>query len=273
MLDESALRYIGQIAIGDYNGKQERLAGTGTIALPENINIHDLEKYQPGRKRFRGALCTSDLADFVAYVKRQAKSECFIDADKLTACALFNLGSTEEPGHADWTATLSLRATAAYKALTGINGQRMDQRGIIDWIEDWKQAGGLQPVNEGGDQFYGALSKAVAAIRQVKIKATNETTTTQENFAASQSTFDKVEASSVLELPDGFTFTCVPYIGLPARTFFLRLAVLTGGKDPVLVLRVVQLEAAQEEFAREFKQVLQMELSGAAQLTIGTFKA
>ena len=54
-MDESAIKLIQETAIGAYNGKQERMP-VGTIALPNNYEVVDLERYQPGRRRFR-ALC------------------------------------------------------------------------------------------------------------------------------------------------------------------------------------------------------------------------
>lgn len=266
MLDESALRLLFQTAIGDYNGKQERLSGTGAIALPDNFNLHNLEPYQPGRRRFRGAFTTSSLADFISYVKAHG-GEGFIDADNLKARVFFNLGDKEAAGHADWHATLTPKPTAAYTAIQKINGARLDQKALTDWLEDWST--NLVPYIEGSE--YGSLGKAISAIRTITIKATSEQETTQQNFAASKSALDAVEAKSRLELPAGFGFVCTPYLGLQSRSFDLRLSVLTSSKDPVLVLRIVQMEAQQESIVQDFKRVLIDEIGDAAKLVIGNF--
>ncbi len=43
--------------------------------------------------------------------------------------------------------------------------------------------------------------------------------------------------------------------GLKERPFKLRLSIITGDR-PVLVLRIIQLEAVQEEMANEFRDLL-----------------
>ncbi|STF30642.1 CPS-53 (KpLE1) prophage protein [Escherichia coli] len=52
-----------------------------------------------------------------------------------------------------------------------------------------------------------------------------------------------------------FEFKCVPFEGLKERPFKLRLSIITGDR-PVLVLRIIQLEAVQEDMANEFRDLL-----------------
>lgn len=56
-------------------------------------------------------------------------------------------------------------------------------------------------------------------------------------------------------MPVAFEFRCVPFGGLAERPFKLRLSII-GGDDPTLVLRIVQLEAQQEDMANEFRDLL-----------------
>lgn len=278
-MDHDALKLLIQTAIGDYNGKQARLDGTGVIALPDNFKLHDLEQYRDFRRRFRGALRTNSLSDFVQYTARQAEElsengnsvQVFIDADKLAATAIFDLGSLVEPEHAEHTATLALDATAPYAAMLKINGQRLDQRTMIDWLEDWAEY--LTPYGaDPGDQK--PFSAAIGAIREVKITAKRETENTVGDFRQARSALDEVEASAKQGLPGGFLFRTEPYTGLPEREFRLRLAVMSGdGEKPSLNLRVIRLDLEQQEIAKDFKEVLFRELDGKAVLTIGTFKA
>lgn len=270
-MDESAIRLIQQTAIGDYNGKQERLNGTHTIALPSNFHLHDLEMYREHRRRFRGDMATSVLADFIAFTKNNVAPDQptvgFIDARTMGATVFFNLGTKELPGHGDHTATLSLEKTAAYAALLAINGKPLGQQTLIDWLEDWQDN-----VRVGG--FGGPLSSAIAAIRKITIAKKTEAESSVENFKATGSVLDEVEAKSSLGLPEKFVFTAEPYLGLAPREFVLQLRVLTGNAEraPSLVLRINQLEQAQEDIAQEFKAVLFRELDGAASLYIGGFK-
>ncbi len=43
--------------------------GADAVALPENFRIHDLEKFNLNRFRFRGALSTASIDDFTRYFK------------------------------------------------------------------------------------------------------------------------------------------------------------------------------------------------------------
>ncbi len=268
-MDESAIRLIQQTAIGDYNGKQERLAGTGVIALPDNFKLHNLEGYQLGRRRFRGVLTTNSVTEFVSYVKRHQGKEGFVDAENLSARVFFNLGDKEAPGHGDWQATLKLKATAAYAAVLAVADKQLTQKALIDWLEDWN--GFVVPGLFGNDG--GSLGHATTAIRKITTKAKSEVDSEQGDFKNSRSRLDsvEVEAAGGLRLPEGFTFKTEPYQGLPSRDFYLRLSARTSGDAPALVLRIVRKEEVDEQIATDFKRVLLDGLEGHTTLTIGTF--
>lgn len=286
MYNEEALKLLFQTAIGDYLGKQERLGGTGTIALPDNFNIHDLEKFQPVRRRFRGAYTTKVLADFVAYVIANAPAAApvdagaidtrnvqgYVDAEAFAANVIFNLYDDGLPGHADWIGSLKLDKTAAYNALLAINGKPQTQQQAIDWLEDW---GGLieAQTDVGGLLHPMTLGNAIAAIRQIKISAKREEESGVGNLRTTGSMLDEVAASSRLELPAVFHFKTAPYLGLTDRDFELQLRILTGDDKPKLVLRISYLEAVQEAIVTEFKEVLFRELDGRLPLYVGKFQA
>ena len=103
------------------------------------------------------------------------------------------------------------------------------------------------------------------------IKATSQRDSSVGDFSASRSSMDDIEAKSQETLPTAFLFQVVPFEGLGTSTINLRLSVITGEDKPVLKLRWVGEEAQREEFAIEFKQVLEHEVGGFVPLTIGTF--
>lgn len=268
MLDEPAILLLHQTAI-DADGARNRLLPEDTIALPSNYNIHDLEKFQIGRRRYRGSLETASLSDFVAYVRANTgDNQGFIDAEKLSAKVLFNLGTIDEPGHGDWTATLALKATAAFRALCGVQGKQLDQRDLIEWLEDWS----ANVVGFDGEGGFIPTSAAIEAIRKINIKSTKDSTHVQEDRRASRSAMEEVEASAGPSLPNRISFRCTPYLGLPERDFSLRLSVLTSHDEPLLVMRVVGYEEHLEAIAQDFKRALIEEVGDASTLTIGTFK-
>lgn len=242
---------------------------TPTIVLPEGCQVVTLEKWQAGRSRFRGIYSTHSLADFSAYVADRAiaTAKGFIDQDEMTCTLLFNLGTDENPGHADDRAVLKLKASAGYKAAQSIGGRAMTQKDLSDWIEDWNQY--LTPVDDEGKAI--PVAKAIAAVRTITIKATSESETTVGDTSASRSAMDQIEARSKETLPVCLDFKVIPFEGLGELVIRLRVSVITGGAQPALKLRWIGEEAQREAIAQEFKAVLDGKVGTAAKLSLGTF--
>lgn len=278
-MDASAISKIEDLSIlASGNAIPEQLKFR-LAALPGDVQLHDLEKFLFERVRFRGVLGTDSIADFVAYVQRhgseapiaaapgQTGAPGFIDAEKLSAHVLFNLGTREKPGHADDKAVLALKATAPYAAALAINGKPLQQKDAIDWLEDWAEQ--VTYSDAPGNPI--AAAAAIAALRRITIRATSESTNVETDFRATRTALEDVEAAGAGGLPAEVRFSCVPYTGLAGRVLRFRLAVLTGGDKPVVSLRMRNLEAEKEAIAQDFKRVLLSELEGYATLTIGTF--
>lgn len=248
---------------------------TQAILVPENYLVQSVEHLNHNRARFRGRMSTNSLPDFCRYVERRAPGQAaavpmaagFIDADSMSCQVFFNLGNEAEPGHADDTANLTLKPTAAYAAMRSIAGSRLSQTQLAEWMEDW--ADSLKVTGTSGEDI--PVGVAVQKIRTITIKATAERTSTESNFSAGRSAMDQIEAAHAEQQPADLLYTIKPYEGLQARTFTLRLSVITGGDKPVLVSRWVQQEAQEEEIAQEFKGVLTSEIGGFADLTLGSF--
>jgi len=169
-------------------------------------------------------------------------------------------------GHGDDTATLTLKPTAAYTALREIIGQTLKQQQLAEWLEDW-----LPNLNALDGEADLPMLQAINAVRRMTIKATSQRDSNVGDFSTSRSAMDEIEARSQDTLPSAFTFATVPYEGLQSASMKLRLSVITGRDEPLLKLRWVGEEAQREEFAREFKAVLEQEVGGFVPLTIGTF--
>jgi|SRR5690554_937653 len=252
---------------------RELATHTPAILVPENYAVHNLEKLLEHRSRFRGSLTTNSLPDFCAYVIRRADpandvhgTDAFIDADSMSCKVFFNLGSESNPGHADDTASLKLKPTAAFAAMRAIAGQRLSQTELAEWIEDW--ATYLRVIGTQGEDI--PVGVAVQKIRTITIKATAERTSTESSFSAGRSTMDQIEAAHAEQQPADLLFVAHPYEGLRPRTFTLRLSVLTTDK-PTLIARWVQQEAQEEEIAQEFKEVLREQIGEVTALTLGSF--
>jgi Uncharacterized conserved protein len=263
-MDSSAIQLIQDTAI---QAAASNRLNTHTPAIIIGSDIKSTEHLGEGRSRFRGKLTTDSLDDFVTYTKDHPGGHGFVDAENIAAKVFFNLGETEAPGHGDWTAMLKLKPTAEYAAMLKVLGNRLSQRDMIDFAEDW--SGNITAIAADGAQIN--VSKALAAVRKLTIKATAEATHTEKDFGARKSSLEEIEASADDGLPYGFGFTATPYAGLAIRSFTLRLSILTGGDKPQLVLRAIALESAQEAIAQEFKRKLQDGIGSDARLYLGSF--
>ncbi|WJO31010.1 DUF2303 family protein [Pseudomonas monteilii] len=241
------------------------------VVVPQNFNVVDLERYQEGRNRFRGTYSTHSLADYSAYIVERAAPAArgFIDQDNMSCIVLFNIGTAEEPGHADDRAVLRLKASAAFAAVQAVCGQSLVQKAMSDWIEDWNQH--LSATDENGQTM--TIAKAIAAVRTITVKASSESDHAVGETRASRSTMDQIEASSKETLPAWLDFKVIPFEGLGEQVIRLRVSVITGGAQPVLKLRWIGEEAQREAIAQEFKAVLDDKVGTAAKLSLGTFDA
>lgn len=270
MFDKDALQLLFSTALA---GSKQYIDNEGhTLALlPDNVKTINLEPYQLGRDRFRGSLTTHSLADFSKYVGNHTtdgqKPAGFVDQDTMSARVLFNLGDTNEPGHGDDSATLTLKPTAAYSALRAIVGNALNQQQLAEFLEDWMP----HLIASANDEKL-EMSAAINAVRRMSIKATSQQDSVVGELAASRSTMDAIEARSLDTLPTTFIFTTPPYDSLQPADITLRVSVITGRDQPLLKLRWVGEEAQREAFADEFKQVLQHEIGGLVQLTIGNYQ-
>ncbi|WP_153015224.1 DUF2303 family protein [Pseudomonas syringae] len=182
----------------------------------------------------------------------------FVDAEAMSCTVIFNLGDTKSPRHGDFTATLNLRKTAAFRALERATSIQFAQKELSDWIEDW--ASNLQAI--AADDSPIDLRKAASAIRSISIEQARKSEPIVGALSASRSAMDQIEAKSSEGLPAEFLFTVEPYEGLKVQIIRLRVAVLTGGDKPLLRLRWIGEEQLREDLAQEFKEVVQHEVGG-----------
>ena len=269
-MDQSAIQHIEQTAIDA--AKANRLdTFIPSIILRTNTGqeIDSLESFGEGRARFRGTFSTPSFEDFVTYVDENASDHAvpvFVNPDSMSARAFFNLGTVDNPGHADWRGDLTLKATAAFDALRKIDGTRLKQKDLAEWLEDWNDF--VAADYEGGN---GDLKRAITGIRKLNIKKQGESVHGVTATGAERSEMEKIEAQAD-ELPLGFTWVCEPYVGLKQRTFRLAFSILTGGDVPLIVLRWQRREAAIEDIAKEFSSTLNERLKAGA-VTVGSFSA
>lgn len=248
------------------------LAALGTtasvVALPADFQLHSLESYQPTRRRARATVSTRFIAPFAEYATTYAEAGAavFVDPVSLSATAVLDLGTTEEPGHADHKAVLEPARTAAYAALLAASSKPLTQQELAEFFEDW--TGQVQFFNDAGDI---SPKQAVAAVRRITIEALQKVESEEQSLSANRSAFESVSATSKEPLPTTIYFKTQPYADLSERTFVLRLSVLTGEKTPRLRLRIQKAELHDEEIAAEFGVKLVDALGATLPVLIGKY--
>lgn len=270
---------IDRIQAGAIATKAENLkTDTPAVILmdgPGKTSVFPIEDLMVRRARFRGTMNTNSLKDFVAYViKRAGSPRGFVDAERIEALACsvyFNLGDSEHPGHADDLAVLKPKALAAFSAMRAINGKKVSQQELIDWIEDWHHI--LRATKgDGVNTDDMSIAAAVSGIRNIKLMKKGETTSTVGNMDAARSAMESIEANRDGTMPNQFVLKTAPFGGFTEYEFSLRISILTGGDTPHLSLRWQRQEHQCEEIAQEFKQILSRDLGGLSDsLVVGTF--
>lgn len=240
--------------------------------MPNDFKVIDLEKFQENRNSYRGKFKTESIKSFGQYceIHNIEDGECHIDQAKMSATAVFDLGTHEAPGHCEHTATIALKKTADFTALLALNERKTGQQALAEWFEDWRdQISPYLPDEETMD-----IKKAIASIRNVKIKATAESNHEQGDFSASSSRMGNISAESANGNVAGFQFTCKPYSELDDTTFTVRLSLLTSEDKPVWIPRIIQLEKREQELAEELQDKLKNALKDTSiELFIGTFES
>lgn len=271
-LNSSAITEIRDMVLASLVEKKLADTDCDTIALPASVAVKSLEQFNLERYRFRGSMETSNIDEYVKYSSGYAGEgvRCFIDADEMRAQTIFNIGTLSNPGHADNTASLSLKKTAPFRELLNIDGRKQAQKELAEWLEDYREF--LLAFDADGVVL--DIKKAVGAVRRITIEQTSSADHEDQDFSAKRSVMESVEAKSKDVMPAAFEFKCIPYEGLGERRFKLRYSILTGGNVPVLVLRIVQLEAEEEKIAVEFLELLTGKFKDVEVDTfIGKFKA
>jgi len=157
------------------------------ISLPNDFEVHDLEKYLGNRRRARGTMETSSIDDFAAYTTTYAEvgAAVFVSPKIMVANAVLNLGTPSAPGHADNRAQLRPRETAAYTSLMQVaNGQALEQSRVAEFIEDWAHT--IECFHDGASL---APGKAVSAVRNITIEGLRKVEASEQQLSASKSAF------------------------------------------------------------------------------------
>ena len=237
---------------------------TPAVIVPSDHSIESIEHLQASRSRLRGRFKMGKLREFIAYTTERAdqfknsKPAAFVDDQSMTCTALFNIGDATSPGHADDKAGLSPQPESAYAAVRGIEGKKLTQKQLAEWLDDWQHMVAPyygSPDDDAPVATRDVLRRAIRAVRSIEIKEGSVRTTTVGNLRNSASAIAEIEARSAHELPAGFVANVMPYSGFSARSVQLELSVTTDA-EPRLVLRICRKDALLESIATEFVELI-----------------
>ena len=227
----------------------------GMVMVPETFKQVDLEKYLPNRRRFRGLFNTSDIEDFNGYAVNEQPDVVFLNtqSDRMSAVAYFDLGDSSCPGHAEHTATLFCEPLPAYKAAININGQRIKQAQLAEFIEDW-----LPHLTVLCDDEVQNPLQAIQAVRNITITAKSAASHSEHHFGATRSAMEEIEAkSNTYQLPTHIKFNLVPHTGFDPIDVMFRVSVITDAENPRLTLRWIQQDTQQEAIGENLKSLIE----------------
>lgn len=227
-------------------------------AFPEKdggVELVSLEQYAAGRSRFREHFKTYLIKAFVEYFtlhKGETISPVFVDPDAMSASIIFDYGSTANPLHQEHGASVKLRKTPEYVALVEANNRAMLQLDLAEWLEDWEHL--ITAYTEDGAPL--EFREALRAVRKIDITKARKTSSNEGSFKVDRGILESVELNAAESFPAEICFRCAPYYGLGERTFTVRTSLRTDEKHPAILLRIKAFEAAKEEMAIEFCDVL-----------------
>ena len=253
-------------------GKEIPLPESGLIAVPDGVTIHDIQEHLPAPRRFSGVFKTPELQAFIDYVEVQGE-ECQITVDKnnLTAQAIFDLGTPDQPGWQKHQARLFMQRTEPLKALLAVNEEWLKQGAIEEFIEDY--ADHIHFGDADDDDGGLTIAQAIQAIRSIKADVTGQYTSEESDHRAARSSMERIEvqARGDLALPRRLSFTCEPYPDLEDRQYDARITTRWVDGKPLFKIRVAALAAIQTEIALEVLDRINNAVTANGGIYVGTW--
>lgn len=255
-MDSTAIKAIQELVLAANIQPQ---TDAPTVVLPAGFGVCSLDEHMAQPSRFKARFTTHQPQAFFDYVLDNDGDAPNVFVDGSKAQCIFDLGTPAAPKHGNHVATLVLEQTAEYKALLAFASDRNQhsQRELAHFLEDWRD--NVECISDQGESV--DLVRAVGSVRNMKVKASHESTHTAGDMGASRSAMDEIAARGKEVTVAGFNFSCIPYNGLGERRFYVRILVGTEpGAAPVIRCRITRLEKAQDEITDEFAALVRDKL-------------
>ena len=273
-MDAGAIKELVELAVAANSGVEVG-SNDVAIALPDNMTIHDIEKYAETPARFRGTFTTNALDPFVQYLAEYSsadESALYINTDSMSAVAILDLGRPGAPLHGESRALIKSEPSLEFIAIRNAVANWKPQEAAAEWLEDW-----LPNLSTHPDGLMSPMKSVIHALRSIRVTSENAKESVITDFSASKSALEKIEAkSSAGEIPSTLYFTCVPYtFNDQSRTFPLRVKIKTNKDGVSVAFACTVLAQIEEQIRREFEAELAQRLEAAnvtLPIYIGTFK-
>lgn len=259
-MDSTAIQRIEELTAARHMGEMPTFIGA--IALPSGMKVESLEHLQESPSHQRAVYTTERLEDFCNYIKEEALAEgtvVFVKPDGSGAEGIIDFGTHDTPLWGHHRAQLTMKHSPEYAALLKACAMDLDQRALIDWLEDWQHV--VIPENTDGTHL--PVAQAIQKIRKVDIKAIANQTSEVGDFSAGRTAMESIEAKAGDGTPPAlFALNCQVYPCTGLRSVKARLSLKTGGDKPSFRLRIIGKEALEKEIAEEIDLEINTRLNG-----------
>ena len=230
-MDSSGIKEIARMATS--TEENESLRDMDAVVLPDGYKLQSLENFKDAPVRFKGKFSTSVLSEFVKYVNLNADSEgsgIFISPERMTATAILDLGTDDNPCWATHKAEVVLSTLPALKALYQNESLEYSTRDFIDFVEDWREHITFF-VDSDTEAVVLPFAHHLRNLRNVKVLEKKNTEHQLNNHSTSNSVLEKIEITAGNDdLPSCFNFKLTPYEDFETITFFCQLRAITDDK-------------------------------------------
>lgn len=231
------------------------------IAVDNNAEIVDLQKYFNKKRNFEGTFTTPYLNQFFKFVERTAddynnhpseedmKTSCFINPNDMNASVIFDFGSFETPLQQRVKAVVALEKTVIFQELNNKLNVELTQKQLSEFLEDFSSD--IHATDIEGNVL--DIGIAITAIRTMKIESNASVTQNAEDYKESSSAYKDIEAKFYHKTPKFIIFTIASHTGLSKREFICRISVKTGDDKIKLSLRCPKFNEVMEAINLEFQ--------------------
>lgn len=161
-----------------------------------------------------------------------------------------------------------MKMTTPFAALCDVAGVRFTQVELYNWLQDWRHCVTIFEDDERTEVL--PFNVALQRVRSINIESKEAAEYARADFGESRSRSASIEARAQgnQKLPAYIIFRCAPYPGLQERDFVLQVGLAIQNDKPMLKLRRMASDAAQEEIQNEFAALLQKEFQNVIRGTL-----